>query len=96
MNNQNTIIDSAVNTYLTEKAAIIENELRYAVDNYDDSYCSRGGGREIVSSSAYVLFYRRKDFEGWGKKNKARQMSNFILKLFKNTMKCTFFFSNCI
>lgn len=38
VNNQNTIIDSAVNTYLTEKAAIIENELRYAVDNYDDSY----------------------------------------------------------
>lgn len=37
-NNQKTIIDDAVNKYLTEKAAIIHDELLYAVENYDESY----------------------------------------------------------
>lgn len=36
--NQNEIIENAVDTYLTEKAEIIKNELQYAVDNYDEAY----------------------------------------------------------
>lgn len=36
--NKETIINEAVNYYLTEKAAIIHDELLFAVENYDDSY----------------------------------------------------------
>ena len=36
--NKDDIINSAVNSYLDQKAKIIEEELRYAVDNYDESY----------------------------------------------------------
>ncbi len=33
-----SIINGAVNSFLDKKAKIIEDELRYAVENYDDSY----------------------------------------------------------
>ena len=36
--NKERIIKEALDSYLDEKAKIIENELRYAVDNYDESY----------------------------------------------------------
>ena len=36
--NQKEIIDEAVNQYLYEKAAIIHDELLFAVENYDESY----------------------------------------------------------
>ena len=36
--NKDLIITDAVNSYLDQKAKIIEDELRYAVDNYDESY----------------------------------------------------------
>ena len=36
--NKETIINEAVTLYLTEKAAIIHDELLFAVENYDDSY----------------------------------------------------------
>lgn len=38
--NKDSIIKEAVDSYLDEKAKIIENELRYAVENYDESYFS--------------------------------------------------------
>ena len=36
--NKEEIINSAVNSYLDQKSKIIEEELRYAVENYDESY----------------------------------------------------------
>ncbi len=35
---KNQILDNGVNEYLSKKAAIIESELRYTVENYDSSY----------------------------------------------------------
>lgn len=36
--NRDKIINEAVNSYLDQKSKIIEDELRYAVENYDESY----------------------------------------------------------
>ena len=36
--NKDTVVDTAVNVYLNKKAEIIKNELKYAVENYDESY----------------------------------------------------------
>ena len=36
--NKDTVVDTAVNVYLNKKAEIIKSELKYAVENYDESY----------------------------------------------------------
>ena len=46
--NKDKIIKDAVDSYLDEKAKIIENELRYAVENYDESYFNYEYTADIV------------------------------------------------
>lgn len=45
---QDEIINAAVGSYLDQKAKIIEDELKYAVENYDDSYFNYEYTADIV------------------------------------------------
>ena len=54
--NKDSIIKEALDSYLDQKAKIIENELKYAVENYDESYFNDGLVRNIHTvSSVFVV-----------------------------------------